>query len=163
MLAKDLGYQVLWAEESVAVLAALDSGDVEALVGVATLDVLEKALDQILLLDLPCLAIPSWNSDSDDSPSENSAALDADWVREMIELPHSTSNPPTSNYIHLIRAAKRMFEPEDLERLRAATPPTAARSRTQRAWFGDERRPSTGALPPTDFAGGITSRSDRRD
>jgi geranylgeranyl pyrophosphate synthase len=126
--AKDLGYQVLWAEDSLAILAALESGDVEALVGVASLDVLEKALGQILLLDLPCLAIPSWQSESDNRSAAGAICLDVDWVREMIELPYSISTPPTPNYIHLIRAAKRMFEPEDLERLapRLHTKPRAA-------------------------------------
>ncbi len=115
--AKELGYQVLRAEDSIAILAALETGDVEALVGVASLDVLEKALDQILLLDLPCLALPSWDSESGDPSAADAIGLDVDWVLEMIELPYSITQPPTPNYIHLIRAAKRMFEPEDLERL----------------------------------------------
>ena len=125
--AKELGYQVLWAEDSLAILAALERGDVEALVGVASLDVLEKALDQILMFDLPCLAIPSLDSDSSNPSAAAAIGVDADWVREMIELPHAIPRrrrPTISTWF----AAQRMFEPEYLELLapRLHTQPKAA-------------------------------------
>ncbi|MDE0818468.1 MAG: DUF116 domain-containing protein, partial [Pirellulaceae bacterium] len=48
-LAEDLGYRVLVAEGSPIVLKIIVSGYVDAVVGVACLNVLEKAVDKILL------------------------------------------------------------------------------------------------------------------
>ena len=47
--------------------------------------------------------------------AENSASLsDADWLDEMIELPHVAAESAAPNYMHLMRAARRMFEPDEL-------------------------------------------------
>jgi len=47
--AEDLGYKVLVAEGSPIVMKIIVSGHVDAIMGVACLNVLEKALDKILL------------------------------------------------------------------------------------------------------------------
>ena len=52
--AEDLGYKVLVAEGSPIVLKIIVSGYVDAIVGVACLNVLEKAIDKILLAGIPC-------------------------------------------------------------------------------------------------------------
>jgi len=111
-LAEGLGYRVLWAEESVAVLTALAGAEIDALVGVASLDLLEKAIDQIPRFDIPCMAIPLL-----DSSATATAPFDADWVRQMIELPYEAADELAPNYRHLMRAARRMFEPDELEQL----------------------------------------------
>ena len=111
-MAEELGYRVLWAEESVAVLTALAGAEIDALLGVASLDLLEKAIDQIPQFDIPCMAIPLL-----DTSAVAAAPFDADWVRQMIELPYEATDESTPNYRHLMRAARRMFEPDELEHL----------------------------------------------
>jgi len=56
--AEDLGYKVLAAEGSPIVLKIIVSGYVDAICGVACLNVLEKAIDKILLAGIPCMAVP---------------------------------------------------------------------------------------------------------
>src|SRR5205085_38014 len=63
-LAEEMGYKVLVAEGSPIVLKIIVSGYVDAIVGVACLNVLEKAIDKILLAGIPCMAIPLLSSDS---------------------------------------------------------------------------------------------------
>ena len=62
-LAEELGYKVLVAEGSPIVLKIIVSGYVDAIVGVACLNVLEKAIDKILLAGIPCMAVPLLSSD----------------------------------------------------------------------------------------------------
>jgi geranylgeranyl pyrophosphate synthase len=123
-LAEDLGYQVLWAEQSGAVLTALAGAEIDALIGVASLDLLEKAIDQIPRFDIPCMAIPLLEASTVPcaAPSTvSSAPFDADWVYQMIELAYVAADDSTPNYRHLMRAARRMFEPDELERLAPRT------------------------------------------
>src|SRR5213083_3749392 len=56
--AEDLGYKVLVSEGTPIVLKIIVSGHVDAIVGVACLNVLEKAIDKILLAGIPCVAAP---------------------------------------------------------------------------------------------------------
>ena len=61
--AEELGYKVLVAEGSPIVLKIIVSGHVDAIVGVACLNVLEKAIDKIMLAGIPCMAVPLLSSD----------------------------------------------------------------------------------------------------
>ena len=61
--AEEMGYKVLVAEGSPIVLKIIVSGHVDAIVGVACLNVLEKAIDKILLAGIPCMAVPLLSSD----------------------------------------------------------------------------------------------------
>ena len=61
--AEEMGYKVLVAEGSPIVLKIIVSGYVDAIVGVACLNVLEKAIDKILLAGIPCMAVPLLSSD----------------------------------------------------------------------------------------------------
>jgi geranylgeranyl pyrophosphate synthase len=120
--AKQLGYGVLAVEETQAVLEALVGGEVDAIVGLASLDVLEKAIDHILWFGLPCVGLPlldEHRAAAEKGILANSAtgAFDADWLREMIELPHVAAELSPPNYIHLLRVANGIFEPDELERL----------------------------------------------
>lgn len=109
--AEKLGYKVLVAEGSPIVLKIIVSGHVDAIVGVACLNVLEKAIDKILMAGIPCMAVPLLSSDC------RNTSVDEDWVHEMIHVaPRQPATTPRT-YVHLMRAASKMFETEELERL----------------------------------------------
>jgi geranylgeranyl pyrophosphate synthase len=112
-IAEDMGYKVLVAEGSPIVLKIIVSGHVDAIVGVACLNVLEKAIDKILLAGIPCMAVPLLSSDC------RNTSVDDEWVTEMIkvEAAASSGSQTTQSYVHLMRAAAKLFEPDELERI----------------------------------------------
>ncbi|MEX1041190.1 MAG: polyprenyl synthetase family protein [Pirellulaceae bacterium] len=109
--AEEMGYRVLVAEGSPIVMKILVSGYVDAVVGVACLNVLEKAIDKILLAGIPCMAVPLLSSDC------RNTSVDEDWVFDMINVEHRQPKQHTRTYVHLMRAAQNLFEPETLARL----------------------------------------------
>lgn len=109
--AENLGYKVLVAEGSPIVLKIIVSGHVDAICGVACLNVLEKAIDKILLAGIPCMAVPLLSSDC------RNTSVDEDWVDQMVRVPHNESKQETRTYVHLLRGANQLFEPENLETL----------------------------------------------
>ena len=109
--AEEMGYKVLVAEGSPIVLKIIVSGHVDAIVGVACLNVLEKAIDKILLAGIPCMAVPLLSSDC------RNTSVDEDWVDQMVRVPHVDKKTETRSYLHLMRAAKQLFEPASMERL----------------------------------------------
>jgi geranylgeranyl pyrophosphate synthase len=108
--AEDLGYKVLVAEGSPIVLKIIVSGHIDAIVGVACLNVLEKAIDKVLLAGVPSIAIPLLSSDC------KNTSVDMDLVMESILLKAEPAKPKTRSFVPLMRAANRLFESE-LERL----------------------------------------------
>ena len=110
-VADDMGYKVLVAEGSPVVLKIIVSGYVDAIVGVACLNVLEKAIDKILLAGIPCMAVPLLSSDC------RNTSVDEDWVSEMIALQAKVPAQQTQTFIHLLRTAAKMFDADELERL----------------------------------------------
>jgi geranylgeranyl pyrophosphate synthase len=110
-LAEQMGYKVLVAEGSPIVLKIIVSGYVDAIIGVACLNVLEKAIDKILLAGIPCMAVPLLSSDC------RNTSVDEDWVLRMIQVQATASGPQTRTYVHLLRAAANLFKPEELERI----------------------------------------------
>lgn len=113
--ADELGYKVLVAEGSPVVLKIIVSGHVDAIVGVACLNVLEKAIDKILLAGIPCMAVPLLSSDCRDT------SVDEDWVAEMIRVPHRQPQQQSRSYVHLMRTASQMFQANELDRLAPRT------------------------------------------
>ncbi|HEY7427341.1 MAG TPA: polyprenyl synthetase family protein [Gemmataceae bacterium] len=113
--AEDLGYKVLVSEGTPIVLKIIVSGHVDAIVGVACLNVLEKAIDKILLAGIPCVAAPLLSSNC------KSTSVDDDWVAELIEL--KTPPPPTKTktFVHLLRLAHQICEEPELSRLAPRT------------------------------------------
>ena len=101
--AEELGYKVLVAEGSPVVMKIIVSGYVDSIVGVACLNVLEKAIDKILLAGIPCMAVPLLSSDC------RNTSVDEDWVREMILTQSTESAPQTRSYVHLMREASDLF------------------------------------------------------
>ncbi len=57
-VAEEKGYRVLVAEGSPIVMKIILGGYIDAIVGVACLNVLEKAIDKMLLAGIPCVAVP---------------------------------------------------------------------------------------------------------
>jgi geranylgeranyl pyrophosphate synthase len=113
--AEQLGYKVLVSEGTPIVLKIIVSGHVDAIVGVACLNVLEKAFDKILLAGIPCVATPLLSSNC------KSTSVDDDWVFQMIDLKTEPAPQQTKSYVHLMRAANGMFEGGELSRLAPRT------------------------------------------
>lgn len=109
--AEDLGYKVLVSEGTPIVLKIIVSGHVDAIVGVACLNVLERAIDKILLAGIPCIATPLLSSNC------KSTSVDDDWVMEMIQLQTPAPVVKPRTYIHLLRAAHGLCEEPELTRL----------------------------------------------
>jgi geranylgeranyl pyrophosphate synthase len=114
-IAEEMGYKVLVAEGSPIVLKIIVSGYVDAIVGVACLNVLEKAIDKILLAGIPCMAVPLLSSDCRDT------SVDEEWVHEMIHVEPRRDVQQTRTFVHLMRAAGKLFEPDELDRLAPRT------------------------------------------
>jgi geranylgeranyl pyrophosphate synthase len=109
--AESLGYKVLVAEGSPTVLRIIANGEVDAIVGVAALDILENAIDNILLAGIPCMAVPLLEGEGLE-PS-----FDDDWVRDLIQVSSTGRKSVTRSYVHLLRAAHQLFRPAALARL----------------------------------------------
>lgn len=109
--AEELGYKVLVSEGTPIVLKIIVSGHVDAIVGVACLNVLEKAIDKILLAGIPCVAAPLLSSNC------RSTSVDDDWVSELIDLKVDPPPVKTRSYVHLMRAAHQTCEEPEVSRL----------------------------------------------
>jgi geranylgeranyl diphosphate synthase type II len=109
--AEELGYKVLVSEGTPIVLKIIVSGHIDAIVGVACLNVLEKALDKVLLAGVPSVAAPLLSSNC------RSTSVDNDWVFELIGLRTEPPATQTKTYVHLMRAAHQLCEEPELSRL----------------------------------------------
>jgi geranylgeranyl diphosphate synthase, type II len=84
--AERLGYAVLVAEGSAIVMSIIETGKIEAIVGVSCLSVLERAFPYMEAAAIPGVAIPLLQDDCIDT------SVDIDWVWDVI---HLTSNDRT--------------------------------------------------------------------
>ena len=109
--AEQLGCRVLIAEGSPVVLQLILSGSVDAIVGVACLDSLEKTFDRILAAGVPCMAVPLLGNGCRNTES------DLECVKRMIGTPHRPAAIHTRTYLHLMRLAAQLCESEELARL----------------------------------------------
>ena len=78
--AEKLGYAVLVAEGSAVVMAMVQTGKIDAIVGVSCLNVLERAFPYMEAAAIPGVAIPLLQDDCIDT------TVDLDWVWEYIHL-----------------------------------------------------------------------------
>ena len=78
--AERLGYAVLVAEGSALVMALIQSGKIDAIVGVSCLSVLERAFPYMEAAAIPGIAIPLLQDDCKDT------AVDLDWVWSVVHL-----------------------------------------------------------------------------
>lgn len=108
--AEKLGYKVLVAEGSPIVLKIIVSGYVDGILGVACLNVLEKAIDKVLIAGVPSYAVPLHSGDC------KNTTLDQSWIWEVLESYEPMPEPETPSFLPLIRASNFMFE-KDYERL----------------------------------------------
>ncbi|MAG93307.1 MAG: polyprenyl synthetase, partial [Planctomycetaceae bacterium] len=122
--AERLGYKVLVAEGSPIVLQIIVGGHVDGMLGVACLNVLEKAIDKVLIAGVPSYAVPLHSGDCKNSK------LDEAWVWDVLDKYEPLPEPSTVSYIPLMRTANRLFE-ENFPRL---LPP-------QRSGRGDDSSP----------------------
>ncbi len=102
--AEQLGYKVLVAEGSPIVLKIIVSGYIDGILGVACLNVLEKAIDKVLIAGVPSYAIPLHSGDC------KNTTLDESWVWDVLEKYEPLPEPQTSSYVPLMRAANQLFE-----------------------------------------------------
>lgn len=108
--AEQLGYKVLVAEGSPVVLKIIVSGYIDGILGVACLNVLEKAIDKVLIAGVPSYAVPLHSGDC------MNTTLDEAWVWDVLDKYEPLPEKPTASYVPLMRASTRIFE-DDFERL----------------------------------------------
>ncbi|MFM8579310.1 MAG: polyprenyl synthetase family protein, partial [Planctomycetaceae bacterium] len=78
--AERLGYAVLVAEGSALVMAMIQTGRIEAIVGISCMPVLETTFPHVLDAAIPAVAVPLLQDDCIDT------AVDVDWVWDYIHL-----------------------------------------------------------------------------
>ena len=128
--AEKLGYAVLVAEGSALVMALIQTGKIEAIVGVSCLSVLERAFPYMEAAAIPGVAIPLLQDDCKDT------GVDVEWIWDFI---HATSDDRTRrlDLDALRRDVEGWFEPEALDALFGGPPDgeteTLARAELTRA------------------------------
>lgn len=108
--AEQLGYKVLVAEGSPVVLKIIVSGYIDGILGVACLNVLEKAIDKVLIAGVPSYAVPLHSGDC------LNTTLDEVWVWDVLDKYEPLPERQTTSYVPLMRASAKMFE-SDFDRL----------------------------------------------
>src|SRR5262245_35081007 len=156
--AERLGYAVLVAEGSAIVMALIQTGKIDAIVGVSCLSVLERAFPYMEAAAIPGIAIPLLQDDCKDT------TVDLDWVWDVI---HLTSDDRTRRLdLSALKAeVQSWFEPAALNRVFGA-PAQGKTEEIAREWLaraGKRWRPflsicafkalqeDTGALLPEDI------------
>ncbi|MCA9085389.1 MAG: polyprenyl synthetase family protein [Planctomycetaceae bacterium] len=104
--AEQLGYKVLVAEGSPVVLKIIVSGYIDGILGVACLNVLEKAIDKVLIAGVPSYAVPLHSGDC------MNTTLDQAWVWDVLDRYEPLPEKPTTSYVPLMRASSKIFESE---------------------------------------------------
>ncbi len=106
--AERLGYAVLVAEGSAIVMAMIQTGKIEALVGVSCLSVLERAFPYMESAAIPGVAIPLLQDDCKDT------AVDIEWVWDFL---HATGDDRTRrlDLDALRKDVEGWFEPAALD------------------------------------------------
>lgn len=134
--AERLGYAVLVAEGSALVMAMIQTGKIEAIVGVSCLSVLEKAFPYMEAAAIPGIAIPLLQDDCKDT------TVDIDWVWDVV---HLTSDDRTRrmDLDALRREVETWFTPESLDEIfgAAAQGPAEQVAREWLARAGKRWRP----------------------
>ena len=128
--AERLGYAVLVAEGSAIVMALIQTGKIEAIVGISCLSVLERAFPYMESAAIPGVAIPLLQDDCKDT------AVDIEWVWDFI---HASGDDRTRrlDLDALRREVEGWFEPSALDALFGGAPggetETLARAELTRA------------------------------
>ena len=111
--AEKLGYAVLVAEGSAIVMSLIQTGKIEAIVGVSCLSVLERAFPYMEAAAIPGVAVPLLQDDCIDT------TVDLDWIWEYI---HLTSDDHTRrlDLTSLRNEVDAWFTGESLEKIMGA-------------------------------------------
>jgi geranylgeranyl pyrophosphate synthase len=106
--AEKLGYAVLVAEGSAIVMSLIQTGKIEAIVGISCLPVLERTFPYVEAAAIPAVAVPLLQDDCIDT------TVDIDWVWDYI---HLTSEDKTRrlNLNALHEEVRQWFTPESLD------------------------------------------------
>lgn len=102
--AEKLGYKVLVAEGTPIVLKLIVGGYIDGILGVSCLNVLEKAIDKVLLAGVPSYAIPLHSGDC------KNTKMDEPWIWEIIDKYKPQTAVQTSSYVPLMRTANDLFD-----------------------------------------------------
>lgn len=109
-----LGYQVLVAEGTPAVVRLLATRPIEAILGVACLDSLDKCFEMVAKLDLPYAGVPLLKNGCVETTFE------VDLLRQVMQAsgprPAGTARREPS-YASLLAIAETLFEQDELRRL----------------------------------------------
>ena len=127
--AERLGYAVLVAEGSALVMALIQSGKIDAIVGVSCLSVLERAFPYMEAAAIPGVAIPLLQDDCKDT------AVDIDWVWNVV---HLTSDDRTRRLdLDALRTeVETWFTPDALDAVLG--PADGEADRVARSWLAAE-------------------------
>src|SRR5688572_20803444 len=127
--AERLGYAVLVAEGSALVMALIQSGKIDAIVGVSCLSVLERAFPYMEAAAIPGVAIPLLQDDCKDT------GVDIDWVWNVV---HLTSDDRTRRLdLDALRTeVETWFTPAALDA--ALGPADGEADRVARSWLAAE-------------------------
>lgn len=104
--AEKLGYKIMVAEGTPIVLKVIVSGYIDGILGIACLNVLEKAFEKVVQSGVPAYAIPLHSSNC------KSTTVDNEWVMEVLETYQEQPVVKTRSYLPLMRAANDMFAGE---------------------------------------------------
>jgi len=124
--AEKLGYAVLVAEGSAIVMSLIQTGKIEAIVGISCLPVLERTFPYVEAAAIPAVAVPLLQDDCIDT------VVDIDWVWDYI---HLTSEDKTRrlNLNELHNEVKTWFTRESLDALMG--PPRGHTEEISRDWL----------------------------
>ena len=125
--AERLGYAVLVAEGSAIVMSLIQTGKIEAIVGVSCLSVLERAFPYMEAAAIPGVAVPLLQDDCIDT------TVDLDWIWDYI---HLTSDDKTRrmDLTALREEVDHWFSPESLTKIMGAA--AGQTEQIAREWLG---------------------------
>jgi geranylgeranyl pyrophosphate synthase len=124
--AERLGYAVLVAEGSALVMAMVQTGTIEAIVGVSCMPVLEKTFQHVQAAAIPAVAVPLLQDDCIDT------TVDVDWVWDYIHL-EAADRSRRLDLGGLHDRVKTWFERPALDRLMG--PPVGHAEQIGREWL----------------------------
>jgi geranylgeranyl pyrophosphate synthase len=125
--AERLGYAVLVAEGSAVVMALIQTGRIDAIVGVSCLSVLERAFPYMETAAVPGVAIPLLQDDCKDTN------VDLEWVWDVLHLT-SADRTRRLDLDGLKHEVQSWFEPAALEE--TLGPATGRTEQLARDWLG---------------------------
>src|SRR5262245_10141338 len=125
--AERLGYAVLVAEGSALVMSLIQTGKIEAIVGVSCLSVLGRAFPYMEAAAIPGIAIPLLQDDCKDT------TVDLDWVWDVIHL-SADDRTRRLDLDKLRLEVETWFEPSELERILRIEADSAA-EKVAREWL----------------------------